>query len=220
MGAGGYVLAGVIVAASAATANAQTAVEQRRPAPADGIVEIENASGTIKVFGWAQNEVLVKGTLGRGASGLELTGGQRQTRVEVETERNPHGVRSDLEVHVPAGSRLEIEAHQAEITVTGVKGGVHVETVNGGITARFGRADWAGTMKLTTVNGGIDLSIPDGLNAEVKASTVNGDISTDFPISVTGKFSKRKLSGTVGSGGRLLEMSTVNGGIELKKAAR
>jgi len=49
---------------------------------------------------------------------------------------------------------------------------------------------------------------------------VNGDISTDFPITVTGKFGKRKLNGTVGSGGRLLEMNTVNGGIELKKAER
>jgi DUF4097 and DUF4098 domain-containing protein YvlB len=62
------------------------------------------------------------------------------------------------------------------------------------------------------------VSMPEGLSATVRASTVNGDISTDFPLTVTGKIARRKLEGTVGSGGRLLEMKTVNGGIELKKA--
>jgi len=62
------------------------------------------------------------------------------------------------------------------------------------------------------------MTLPDGLNAEVKAATVNGDIETDFPMSVQGRISKRRLEGTIGSGGRLLELSTVNGGIELRKA--
>jgi DUF4097 and DUF4098 domain-containing protein YvlB len=108
-----------------------------------------------------------------------------------------------------------------------VNGGVEIDaagtaratTVNGGITARLGRANWDGTLKLSTVNGGIDVAIPDGLNAEVKASTVNGEIQTDFPITMSGRISKRHIQGTIGSGGRLLEMSTVNGGIELKKAS-
>ena len=47
---------------------------------------------------------------------------------------------------------------------------------------------------------------------------MNGDISTDFPLTVTGKIARRKLEGTVGSGGRLLEMKTVNGGIELQES--
>ena len=46
-----------------------------------------------------------------------------------------------------------------------------------------------------------------------------GDISTDFPLTVKGRITKRKLEGTVGSGGRMLEMKTVNGGIELKKSS-
>jgi DUF4097 and DUF4098 domain-containing protein YvlB len=62
------------------------------------------------------------------------------------------------------------------------------------------------------------MTLPEGLNADVKASTVNGDIQTDFPLTVTGKISRRKLEGTIGSGGRTLELSTVNGGIELRKA--
>ena len=114
------------------------------------------------------------------------------------------------------------------VEIKGVNGGVEIEaggtaratTVNGGISARLGRADWAGLLKLTTVNGGIDVAVPAGLNTEIKASTVNGDIQTDFPVTMTGRISKRHVQGTIGSGGRQLEMETVNGSIELKKATR
>jgi DUF4097 and DUF4098 domain-containing protein YvlB len=144
-------------------------------------------------------------------------------------------VNVEFRVKVPAGVRfvgrtvnggIEASGLKADAEAHTVNGGVELdstgtaraETVNGGITARLGRADWEGTLKLETVNGGIDVTLPDGLNADVRASTVNGDISTDFPLTVTGKIARRKLEGTVGSGGRLLEMKTVNGAIELKKA--
>lgn len=144
-------------------------------------------------------------------------------------------VKVEFQVKVPAGVRfvgrtvnggIEASGLRADAEAETVNGGVELDstgtaraqTVNGGITARLGRADWDGTLKLETVNGGIEVSLPGTLSADVHASTVNGDISTDFPLQVTGKISKRKIQGTVGSGGRLLEMKTVNGGIELKKA--
>ena len=89
--------------------------------------------------------------------------------------------------------------------------------MNGGVDASFGRADWTGEIRLKTVNGGIDISLPGDASAELRAATVNGDIETDFPITVQGRVSKRKLSGTIGSGGRQLALETVNGGIEIKK---
>lgn len=146
-------------------------------------------------------------------------------------------VNVEFQVKVPAGVRfvgrtvnggISASGLSADAEATTVNGGVEIEaggtaratTVNGGISARLGRADWDGLLKLTTVNGGIDVAVPDGLNAEVKASTVNGDIQTDFPVTMSGRISKRHIQGTIGSGGRQLEMETVNGSIELKKAAR
>lgn len=141
----------------------------------------------------------------------------------------------EFKLSVPAGVRfvgrtvnggIDARGIKADAEAETVNGGVDLdstgtaraETVNGGISARFGRSDWTGTLRLATVNGGIDVTMPDGLSAEVNAATVNGDISTDFPITVSGKIGKRKLQGTIGAGGRQLEMNTVNGGIELKKA--
>ncbi len=145
-------------------------------------------------------------------------------------------VNVEFRVKVPAGVRfvgktvnggISASGIAADAEATTVNGGVDIDasgtaratTVNGGITARLGRADWDGTLKLTTVNGGIDVAVPDAFNAEIKASTVNGEIQTDFPITMSGRISKRHIQGTIGSGGRLLEMETVNGGIELKKAS-
>ena len=96
-------------------------------------------------------------------------------------------------------------------------GTIRAETVNGGVEASFGRADWTGEIRLKTVNGGIDVALPRSASADLNASTVNGDIQTDFPITVQGRLTKRHLTGTIGTGGRQLALETVNGGIEIRR---
>ena len=81
----------------------------------------------------------------------------------------------------------------------------------------MGRADWSDTLKMATVNGSITLTLPPDLNTDVKATTVNGDISSDFPMTVSGRISRRKVEGTIGGGGRLLSLDSVNGSITLKR---
>lgn len=149
------------------------------------------------------------------------------------TEDNDVSV--DFEVRVPKGIRFyghtvngEVEAERlgADVWAYTVNGSVHVSTtgvaeattVNGSITAELGRADWADAVEFTTVNGGITLDLPATLSAEVRANTVNGDVISDFPLTVTGRFGPRRFHGTIGQGGRELNLSTVNGSIRLRKA--
>lgn len=90
-------------------------------------------------------------------------------------------------------------------------------TVNGSIHARLGRGDWDGDMSFETVNGQIEVTLPASVSADVRANTVNGDITTDFPLTVRGRWGPRRLQGTIGDGGRLLQLSTVNGDMEIRK---
>ena len=122
---------------------------------------------------------------------------------------------------------LEAQGLGADASVSTVNGSVdvsaagHVEasTVNGSIRASMGRADWDGDADFRTVNGGITLTLPDGVATEVRAETVNGDLETDFPLTVTGRFGPRHMRGTINGGGnRTLELSTVNGSIRIRKA--
>jgi hypothetical protein len=143
-------------------------------------------------------------------------------------------VKVEFTVRVPAGVRFVGRSVNGGITAAGLKGGVEVHTVNGGVeveTAGFaeadtvngsisvqvGRADWTGDARFSTVNGGISVTLPADVNADVNAKTVNGSIDTDFPITVQGKIGRRSLHGKIGSGGRALELETVNGSIELRK---
>ncbi|MHC4710013.1 MAG: DUF4097 family beta strand repeat-containing protein [Planctomycetota bacterium] len=139
-------------------------------------------------------------------------------------------------VEVPAGVRLigttvngEIEAADldADVVATTVNGGIAVSTrglvqattVNGSIQASMGRADWSGSLSFNTVNGGITVSLPSDVSTEVSAATVNGGMSTDFPLTIQGRFSMKNMHGTIGNGGRELDMATVNGSIHLQSGS-
>jgi hypothetical protein len=152
-----------------------------------------------------------------------------------ENHVDNNDVQVDFTVRIPDGVRLEAATVNGDVTVKDVGGDVVAETVNGdvdvatrgaaeastvngGITASLGRADWTGRMRFNTVNGSITIEVPAGLGARFEASTVNGDIETDFPITVQGKFGARTLKGTIGDGGRDLELETVNGSIRIRKA--
>ncbi|HET9387459.1 MAG TPA: DUF4097 family beta strand repeat-containing protein, partial [Gemmatimonadales bacterium] len=101
------------------------------------------------------------------------------------------------------------------VTTTGL---AEASTVNGSVYVEMGRADWADELEFTTVNGKITLIMPSQLSTEVHASTVNGEIESDYPVLVTGKFGPRRMNGKIGNGGRSLSLSTVNGGIRLRKS--
>jgi hypothetical protein len=138
-------------------------------------------------------------------------------------------------VKVPVGVRFightvngDVEAERlgAAVDLTTVNGSVRfstsasgrASTVNGSIKGDLGRADWSDTLEFSTVNGSVVLTLPGDLSTDVKAQTVNGDISTDFALTITGRWSRRRVEGTIGGGGRMLSIETVNGGITLKRS--
>jgi DUF4097 and DUF4098 domain-containing protein YvlB len=143
-------------------------------------------------------------------------------------------VKVDFTVRVPQGVRfigrsvnggIEASALPDDVEAHTVNGGIHISggkfadatTVNGGITASIGSAGWTKPLHFTTVNGGVDVSLPAGANAEVEAQTVNGSISTDFPLTVQGKFGPKSIHGTIGSGGPKITLTTVNGSVQLRR---
>ena len=153
------------------------------------------------------------------------SGSNSKSDVEVDfTVRVPKGVRF---VGRTVNGGIEAEQLPDEAEAYTVNGSVRVsaggearaETVNGSIRAAMGRADGHGPLSFKTVNGGITVELPASAAADVHAETVNGSIETDFPLTVTGRFVGRKIDGTIGAGGRRLELQTVNGSITLRKAS-
>lgn len=140
----------------------------------------------------------------------------------------------DFEVRVPAGVEFDGKTVNGEMSAEGLKADVHASTVNGSVRVsttglaeattvngsvyvEMGRANWANELEFSTVNGGITLIMPGKLDTEVRANTVNGEIESDYPLTISGRFGPRRVRGTIGAGGRTLNLSTVNGEIRLKK---
>jgi len=150
----------------------------------------------------------------------------------MNTQNNDVTVR--FTVRVPAGVHFvgktvngEVDASHlnGDVTLSTVNGSVgfsttgtaRATTVNGSIRGEMGRAEWSDRLEMSTVNGSITLTFPSTLSTDVRASTVNGDVSTEFPLSGTTRYSRRRVEGTIGGGGRMLSLESVNGSITLRK---
>jgi hypothetical protein len=137
-------------------------------------------------------------------------------------------------VRVPAGVRFIGHTVNGDVTADGLAAPLSIQTVNGDATfstsaygdaktvngsirGSLGSSQWNQALKFKTVNGSISLDLPSDISTDVEAETVNGSISTEFPMTVTGKVNPRHLTGTIGGGGRSMDLETVNGSVTLKR---
>ena len=157
--------------------------------------------------------------------------------IEPSLTLNNSDIRVDYSLKVPAGVKLVAKTVNGQLTAglpasaivaNAVNGRITVSTrmpvtanlVNGTILASFEGEDWSDTRGLHTVNGSIDVELPETIDADVKASTLWGFITTEFPIQVQRGFVGSSINGSINRGGPKLEMTTVNGSIHLRKALR
>lgn len=148
---------------------------------------------------------------------------------------NPASVEYTLTV--PRSARLdEIKLVNGALDVQGMNGEVRAECINGRLTAR----DLGGRVKLATINGRLDaqfnrltdspvrlssvngtvmLTLPSDSKAELSASTVSGGIDNDFGLHVNHhRYVGHDLRGQLAGGGTRIELSNVNGRIDIRHA--
>ncbi len=140
---------------------------------------------------------------------------------------------------VPNRSNVDLEANNGGISVTDVEGDlrmmtrnggvsllrvagdVHARTTNGGLHIELEGDRWNGAgLDAVTTNGGVDMEIPAGYNAELETRTVNGGLEIDFPITVQGRIGGRNstLNTTLGDGGPTVKAVTTNGGVRIRQS--
>lgn len=149
-------------------------------------------------------------------------------------DRDDDDVSLEITVRVPEGVKVDVSSINGGLDISGATSVVEAHTVNGGIDARStggpvtastvnGDIDvrmgeiGTGNLDFSTTNGSIEVTVPDGLNADVTMRTVNGSVGSDFPMTVNGRISPRRIAATIGRGGMRLDLSTVNGSIDLRR---
>ncbi|HWP03592.1 MAG TPA: DUF4097 family beta strand repeat-containing protein [Gemmatimonadaceae bacterium] len=176
--------------------------------------------------GPAEGDVLVCALWGESATCDE--NGYRSER----RERNSGDVSVAFMVKVPQGVNVrlftvnggisvrasgQILARTINGTVTAISSGgpVSATTVNGNVEAEFSRL--GSDLRFETVNGSVELRLPEAVDAELRLRTVNGAIQSDFPLVLRGRIDPRRLDATLGNGGPRLIATTVNGSVRLKR---
>ncbi|MBI1967552.1 MAG: DUF4097 family beta strand repeat protein [Gemmatimonadetes bacterium] len=160
-----------------------------------------------------------------GENGSYSLKGVRKNDVAVRfTVSLPRGVKIDVST---VNGRLEVTGATAPVTLATVNGRIEAittqgpikaTTVNGSIDVTMGALAPVGDVELKTVNGSITAALPPNLNADLDAQTVSGRVNTDFPLQVVGRISSRHVQAKIGSGGRQLNLRTVNGSIDIQEA--
>ena len=211
----------------------------------NGSIDADGISGdTIEVVAYKSGEDKdqVRIEVAKGADGVAIcavypgegnnctAGGEyhqhtRDVHAKVEfTVKLPRNLRFDAST---VNGNVRAENMGRVVKAASVNGGITVATdswaqassVNGSVSVRMGRADWPGTLHLSSVNGSVNLDVPANLSAEVHFSSVNGSLDSDLPLTVThtsGRWGPKNIEGKIGGGGRELEVNTVNGSLRIR----
>jgi len=191
-------------------------VNETIDAAADGQVDVVNIAGSVEVIGWSNNSVQVTGTLGDKVEELILERNGDRVLVKVKVPRNSHGkIASELVIHIPEMSSLDVSAVSADIDVEGVAGEQSLQTVSGDIETESGEHDIA----VESVSGDIEVD-GEGEDAETSAGTVSGDITLS---DLAGAVEAGTVSGDVIIDGVSFDRAnaeSVNGDIRFEAALR
>ncbi|HEY4370174.1 MAG TPA: DUF4097 family beta strand repeat-containing protein [Steroidobacteraceae bacterium] len=166
-------------------------VERSAPADPHGQVEIVTVSGEIHILGWDRPEVQVKASIGDHEE-LRLDSSDRHTSIRVvRANGGQTQAATDLTVHVPRGSALNVSTISADQTIEDIRGSQRLQAVSGSITTRV----WSEELQVKTISGDIEIH-GNKTPSEVSVQTTSGDIV---------------LSGTSGD----LTLETVTGDMDI-----
>jgi len=176
---------------------------------------------------------------------IEVEAGSDRISIRTEYPNHTHTFNDDdrdnpasveYTLTVPRGARLdEIELINGGLDISGVTGEVRASCINGRLRAsglggrvklstvnghlEAGFTSLSSPVDLSSVNGGLEVTLPSDARAEIEASTVHGGIENDFGLHVVNqRYVGHNLEGQLGGGGTRIKLSNVNGRIEVRHA--
>lgn len=185
-----------------------------------------------------------------GNAGLDIT--EQDNVVDIKTSAWARS--SDLVITVPRNSSLDLktvnngsisvedvngeidaDALNGRIMLKNVSGSVVAHALNGAILVTMDQVDPTKPMSFSTLNGDIDVTLPDNVRTNVRMKTDNGEVYSDFEVKLDsgthavtsdsgdrhdGRYHlrlDRTLHGTINGGGPEYQFTSFNGQIFIRK---
>lgn len=194
-------------------ASVAAALDERIDAAGAEVVEVVNRSGSVTVTGGSDDVVVVSGSLGSNALGLDLDRDGDRIVVAVRYPEGDSGrnMASTLNISMPRAAGLVVRSISADLEIGGIDGEQRLNTISGDIVTAVGSAD----VELRTVSG--DMAITGRNEAAVlKAASVSGDFGAD---AIAGHVDAATTSGDLQLLAGTLErarLASVSGDIEVR----
>lgn len=206
-------------------------------------VSLSNINGSVQITAWDKNEVQLDAVKTADSqeklqeAEIRVDASDSSVRIEThypEHRNNNNPASVEYQLHVPRAARLDkIDLVNGKLDIDGVRGEIQGASVNGNITAHGLSSDAdlstvngsvsgelldmaaAHHVKLSSVNGHVEIAMPKDANAHLSANTVSGSISSDFGLPIHKGWVGSDLDTTLGSGSTRIELSNVNGSIKI-----
>ena len=183
--------------------------QRTTPLAPDGYIRVYNRSGSIRVTGWELDSVRWSG---HHSARQELFGGGSQRMVKVGVTGGDEPVR--LEVQVPKGAKLVIDAGDASVVVEGVVGPVEIRGGAGAVRVRGAPV----RLTIETVDGAVTLIGAPMRSTEVRTAggmiLVTGAREEIVLTSVTGAITAEVEGVTRGRIGSVTGVVRFSGGVD------
>ena len=190
------------------------------PLAAGGVIEIENANGSIDAqpaTGGAVEVVAKRIAKARSAERAAQTLAKAELRERVSDGRvsieviTPPGWGSDVEVRfslrVPPGVAVHLSTANGSVSVSGLDAPVVAETVNGAVRAT---ALATQSVDASSVNGAVEVALAAPLSdgGEIALETVNGRVALELPAASRASLSAETVNGSIDARGATFEFKT------------
>ena len=224
------------------------------------VVNCNLLNGAITVKAYSGKEVTVAGDrstsheappqgmrrIGVSSRGLEVVDDDN-----VITVHRRDGGNGDVYLTVPVDTSLRLHTLSGAINVEGVHGEVEVHTLNGHVTLNdisgtvsadsqnglikvvMDGVDASKPLAFSTMNGVVDLTLPQDVKANLTVKTDHGEVYSDFDVTLGGRRALTEkngssdgryriridntIRGTINGGGVDLTIRTFNGGVYIRK---
>ena len=173
--------------------------------------EIQDVSGTVSLDGDFFNDVSLTNV------GKLVRFNSSRTNLQIgslpgEMKMDP----GDLRVENAAGG-FNIRTRSKDIRLENIGGDVDIEDKNAEVELHAGRLPM-GSVAINNQRGPIQVYLPPQMPFELEASARNGEIQSDFSeVHVQNQGSQAMANGSVGAGGKRVQLTTEHADIEIRR---
>ena len=201
-------------------------VDRTLPMPAGGTLRLKTFSGRVKITGGAGDQLVVhairRATRDR-LDDIKLEITQSGTTIEVDANhrlverRNDNVVETDLEIQVPARTRLDIKTFSAPVTVIGVSASQNIDGFSSEVIIESTEFGDGNDIDVNTFSGDVRLRLPATAKGNIDFNSFSGHFESDLPVTLNSS-SRRNFRGALNGGGAGdFRLKTFSGDVSIRR---